>query len=177
MAYFEDLSINTYTSAAESGRLSVGWLAEGKPFHTGRTSEAFRSALDDLCRNHAKSFCFGYHVCEFCPDGSVEDSYFTSMGNGEIEIRSANGTWYVAPCLIIHYVAEHDYCPPSEFIEAVLNPSEIGKDPEPTKLTEEEEVKRIREWERQRRENAGPPIDVDAIVRQALKRKPWWRFW
>ena len=131
MAYFEDLSVNTYSNPPESRRLSVGWLAKGKPFLTGPTSESFRAALDDLCRNHSKSHCWGYHECEFCRDASPgDDDYFARMGNGEIEVRSTKGTWYAAPCLITHYVSEHDYCPPEEFIEAVLNPGEIGKDPE-----------------------------------------------
>ena len=37
------------------------------------------------------------------------------------------GIWYVAPRLIIHYVAAHHCCPPLAFLEAVENPSQVGK--------------------------------------------------
>ena len=181
MAYFDDLSVNTYSCVPESGRLSVGWLAKNTPFQTGPTSEAFCAALDDLCSNHPIRLTWGYHVCEFCTGISADDSHSRSKGNGEIEVRSADGTWFVAPQLIAHYVAEHDYCPPEEYIEAVLNPSEIGKDAGPIELAEDEEIKQIQEREQQSRMNAGPSIDVKAIVRQgtkeALRRKAWWKFW
>lgn len=41
-------------------------------------------------------------------------------GNGEIRVKSENGTIYSAPALLLHYIAEHQYKPPEEFISAVL---------------------------------------------------------
>jgi hypothetical protein len=106
------------------------------------------------------------------------------MGNGEIRVRDADGIWYAAPRLVIHYVVEHNYCPPQAFIEAVLNPSEVGKDPERIHLSEEEEIARIREHEKRSRELGGPPItetEMDDIVKRGIRetqpRKSRWRFW
>jgi hypothetical protein len=43
-----------------------------------------------------------------------------TLGSAEIRVPSGNGTIYVAPNLIIHYIREHGYRPPDEFIRALL---------------------------------------------------------
>ena len=128
MAYFEDLSEYRYFGKPESGVLNVGWLGEGQPFQACDTSEAFQAALNELCNNNSMRPCGGHHVCEVCPDASWHDPYFNTLGNGEIRVRDTDGIWYAAPRLVVHYVVAHRYCPPQAFIEAVMNPSEIGKD-------------------------------------------------
>ena len=40
--------------------------------------------------------------------------------NGEFHVVGATGVVYCAPQFIVHYIAEHQYQPPQEFIEAVL---------------------------------------------------------
>ncbi len=42
------------------------------------------------------------------------------LGSAEIRVFGSNGVTYAAPDMIYHYVAEHEYKPPDEFIEAVL---------------------------------------------------------
>lgn len=42
------------------------------------------------------------------------------VGNGEIRVAGAGGQVYAAPTLIYHYVADHHYKPPAEFVRAVL---------------------------------------------------------
>ena len=183
MTYFDDLSEYRFLGEPESGVLNVGWLSKGRPFQTRETSEAFQAALNELCNNNSINLFLGHHVCEFCPDASWGDPYFHEMGNGEIRVRGASGIWYVAPRLVIHYVVEHRYCPPQDFIEAVMNPSEIGKD-EPFHLSEKDEIESLRNFDRRMRELRGPPIDeaeMDRIVRRGIRetrpRKPWWRIW
>jgi hypothetical protein len=184
MAHFEDLTTYEYLGTPTSGVLNVGWLGAGQPFNRGTTSEAFQTALRTLCDNKSMNLCFGHHVCEFCPGASWGDPYFFSNGNGEIRVRAAGGTWYVAPRLVLHYVVEHNYCPPPEFVEAVLDPAEIGEDPEPVPLSEDEQVERIRESDRRMRAERGPPIteaELDRIVKRGIRDarslRPWWRFW
>ena len=172
MAYFEDLTTYEYSRRKPiSSLLNVGWLGEGHQFSVGQTADAFRAALAELCDKKSMNLTRGYHVCEFCPSASWFDPYFRSNGNGEIRVRGPDGTWYVAPRLVIHYVVEHNYCPPKGFVEAVMNPSEIGSD-------ESEKEERIR-WRKAQR-----PIteaEIDRIVQQGLcatrPRRPWWRFW
>ena len=43
------------------------------------------------------------------------------QGNGEIRVTDRSGVTYVAPVLIRHYVSEHEYVPPRQFIDAVLD--------------------------------------------------------
>jgi hypothetical protein len=44
-----------------------------------------------------------------------------TMGNGEIRVLGADGVTFVAPVLILHYVTEHHYLPPPQFVDAVLH--------------------------------------------------------
>jgi hypothetical protein len=183
MAYFKDLTEYRLFGKPEPGVLNVGWLGEGQPFQTRDTSEAFRAALTKLCNDHAIRPCAGHHVCEICPGASWHDPYFHNMGNGEIRVRDAAGTWYAAPRLIIHYVDKHGYCPPQQFIDAVIGPTEIGKDEVP-RLSDEARAAAARECDRRMRELKGPPLgeaEIDRIVRRGLRetraRKRWWRLW
>ena len=46
-------------------------------------------------------------------------------------MRSETGLIYVAPVLVFHYVVEHGYAPPHDFVESVLErrflgPPEVG---------------------------------------------------
>lgn len=177
MSYFEDLTKYQYSGKPRSGVLNVGWLGEGQPFSLGKTSEAFHAALKELCDNKSMKHFLGHHVCEFCPGASFGDPYFHSNGNGEIRVRGADGTWYVAPRLVLHYVVEHDYCPPKEFIQAVMTPSEIGTDLPLPSVIEEAFRQHVREVR-------GPPVTAQKIVRivkQGIRQThtgtPWWRFW
>jgi len=174
MSYFEDLTTYEYSGKPNTSVLNVGWLGEGHPFDAAETADAFRTALKELCDTRWMNKCRGHHVCEFCPGTSWGDPYFHEMGNGEIRVRSASGTWYVAPRLVFHYVAEHNYCPPKDFIDAVMNPIQIGSDEQLVS----EAASRKRMWEAQ------PPIteqEIDRIVKQGIlatrTRRPWWQFW
>jgi hypothetical protein len=44
-----------------------------------------------------------------------------TAGNGEIRIAAASGVIFVAPVLILHYVAAHSYKPPREFLDAAIS--------------------------------------------------------
>jgi hypothetical protein len=175
MAYLEDLSVNRSLRETEPDTLNLGWLGKGQPFEVRETSEAFRAALRKICDDNPIRLCCGHHVCELCPGASWGDPYFRDMGNGEIWVRDAGGTWYAAPRLIVHYVEEHGYCPPQGFIDAVLNPSEIGRD-EFSFPPEADEVERTR---RRLRELHGPPTSnvVWHDVRNSSPKKAWWKFW
>jgi hypothetical protein len=69
----------------------------------------------------------GWHFCEFCDrdDRSFDPTHIeyrgrtVPLGDAEIRVQGAQGTLDAAPNLICHYVTEHAYAPPPEFIEAV----------------------------------------------------------
>ena len=125
MAYFPDLTPYVYGSnyiegpngrlvpADNVGCVNIGWLSTGDvAYPTSETPDEFRDQLFELVE-HPVNLYRGYHRCGWCPNPLVD-------GNGEIRVPGANGTIYVAPTMIYHYVAVHDYRPPDEFIAAVM---------------------------------------------------------
>jgi hypothetical protein len=124
MSYFADLTPYTYLRADDE-YLNVGWLAAGRSFLTGDTLEGFMDALVVSAREyHAKMR--GFQNCVFCDlkapiwvssPGETEDLL---LGMSEIRVAGEGDRKYAAPSLIVHYVANHHYCPPLEFQRAVL---------------------------------------------------------
>ena len=77
----------------------------------------------------------GIHECNFCraqrwpllpleenPAITVGGKRFL-LGHCEIWIPGHNEKIYASPALIIHYIEEHDYCPPEEFMMAAMDES------------------------------------------------------
>ena len=123
--HFEDLSPYTYDDG-QATMLNVGWLAKDKPFpHGTAVGWAFVSNLRALIKR-PENLCRGYHCCDLCdqPEWSKARSdgfdvwAATRQGNGEVHVES-NGVVYAAPVLVLHYVTEHGYSPPPEFVKAV----------------------------------------------------------
>jgi len=129
MAYYEDLTTFVYgREQPNENILNVGWLSDSEHFHKGKVSNDFLSALKVLVENPVNLYR-GVHHCEFCPPPIYEPipNRIVSRivrdcpnGNGEIRIQYKDKT-FVAPVLVYHYVTEHNYKPPSEFIQAVLD--------------------------------------------------------
>lgn len=112
MTFFADLTPYTYTGEETERVVNVGWLSARNPFEQGDTSEEFRRALAALL---VKPILVhrGKHYCEFCPAGKQPG------GSGQIRVPDGS-MCYAAPVLIHHYVMEHGYRPPAQFVEAVL---------------------------------------------------------
>lgn len=129
MPYFPDLSSYPNVDPGLGLRVfSVGWLAKGKPFRRGPVPLAFVHELR-LLAQHTENPTRQWHVCEFCErpidiiaSNPAYETVWESFrsGHAEIHVCAANKTVYCAPDLILHYIAEHQYRPPDEFIEAVL---------------------------------------------------------
>jgi hypothetical protein len=124
MAYFADLTPYLY-DGPEPNVLNVGWLDARYAFHRGVTSPEFREALRRLVES-PMLLHRGYHVCEFCPPDSRDHG--GPPGNGQIRVRGRDGIWYAAPTMVHHYVVAHQYQPPPEFVDAVLNLVAVGQD-------------------------------------------------
>ena len=103
-----------------SPTLNVGWLDPSHKYSKGTVSSEFISALRTLCKN--PTCCKkGFHTCGFCGANPRVESNGKPMmlGSAEIEVVGEDAI-YRAPALVLHYVEEHQYLPPQEFIEAVL---------------------------------------------------------
>ena len=130
--YYPDLSPYTYFARSEPEGLkplNVGWLGHKCP--RGETSPEFKSRLFQFCLDDTiVQLARGFHNCTFCHMSldrwlsSAESRYgprahCASIGNGEIRVIGPKAL-YAAPALVYHYVVEHRYKPPDEFIQAVL---------------------------------------------------------
>ena len=82
--------------------------------------------LLDKCLRNTVCQTRGYHRCPFCenPGFGIKVEYqgnLLTLGSAEIRVQGVDGTRYPAPGLICHYIKEHNYLPPQEFIDAVLH--------------------------------------------------------
>jgi hypothetical protein len=132
MAQFDDLSEYRYGGGVEDGVLHVGWLGPGSTLQCGVVPPHLLAKLKRLAATPVELYR-GTHVCELC---EVPDHVRQAPGdelaryniwnewakgrqsNGEIRV-SGKGVIYAAPVLITHYIEEHGYCPPGEFLAAV----------------------------------------------------------
>jgi hypothetical protein len=133
--FFADLTPYEYgRDEPQAHILNIGWLSHDHPFSTGPVSEAFVQMLRRLVAAPVNLYR-GSHLCEFCPDPPVFlspgglrmiDPPPSTAGNGEIRVVGNAGRIYVAPVLVVHYVEEHKYQPPAEFIAAVVSTNGIA---------------------------------------------------
>ncbi|WP_446009239.1 DUF7919 family protein [Candidatus Electrothrix sp.] len=143
MTYYKDLTPYEYFARyvpSELTFLNVGWLNDTEPFPQEETSPEFRDKLFQFCLDeYVVNIARGFHVCELCSDISREQWYnegqsrygekthWLGIGDGEICVIGKS-VIYAAPTLIYHYVVEHQYKPPDEFIEAVLKGPSPGSE-------------------------------------------------
>jgi hypothetical protein len=113
--------------------LAVGWLGDSLPSE----GDVEPKCIDQLWQANAEERTIidgtmGWHNCELCdgehswyPDkkvGPVLDwrgEKARVRGYGHFLIRTAKNI-YMAPVLILHYILDHGYKPPDDFIEAVI---------------------------------------------------------
>ena len=115
MGFIPDLAEKSMVDAGPHIR-AIGWLDGKHNFPTGKSSAAFIHKLRQLAEKcHESSFLLGwqhllgFHTCELC-------GKFRSAGNLGVP---AGELLFVAPEMITHYVEQHDYLPPQQFIDAV----------------------------------------------------------
>jgi hypothetical protein len=138
MAYFKDLTTYKYFQNSDKQNipiLNVGWL-EMDDFEKGETSQEFREKLFQFCLDqNLVLIARGFQECAFCglswtdwgrrhPDYGLNAGWM-SIGDGEIRVIGKSVV-YAAPALIYHYVVEHNYLPPQEFVDAVLTGPQPG---------------------------------------------------
>jgi|SRR5208283_380908 len=125
--YFRDLELLRYHEDAfraenwSAPLLAVGWLEHPNAFPTGVIDDAVISKLKALVEQTrryqgANSF-LGMMHCTFCRAANLPGpGPIWSQENVFIPGTSAV---YVAPGGIVHYIEQHSYCPPPEFLRAV----------------------------------------------------------
>jgi hypothetical protein len=71
----------------------------------------------------------GFHYCPFCdwppepflpsPTTARDEEGEFGVGSAEIRVPGPSGVTFAAPDMIIHYVTDHGYRPPDEFLDAL----------------------------------------------------------
>jgi hypothetical protein len=99
------------------GSVAVGWLEPEFPYPRGAVPPAFAARLREFARRWGESVealeggvAMGYHTCGFCGK---------AHGSGTFGVPSGD-TLYWCPELVAHYVEQHGYAPPAEFVAAVM---------------------------------------------------------
>lgn len=127
MAWFADLSPYTYFSGYENC-LNIGWLERDHAFHRGPVLPAFAAELRRLSKDVVNQ-TRDLHRCQFCippddPIGSLPECgqvwWAERSSSNEVHVVGETGITFAAPSLLMHYISEHQYQPPEEFIKAVL---------------------------------------------------------
>ena len=114
----------------------MGWLDGEHPFAKGTIDRRLVEKIKLLVTKPMELYR-GRHICELCaepadivktfvPDrGKLIDpacswAQWAALrgGNGEIRV-SGDGVIFAAPVLVVHYIEEHGYLPPAQFLKAV----------------------------------------------------------
>jgi hypothetical protein len=135
MAYFPDLSPYAYGHHSHLGVVHVGWLDGTHPFPQGTVDFRLLEKMKLLAAKPVELYR-GYHICEVCsePPGLIKATIPDRVtidpncswakwrgqrkSNGEIRV-SYEGVTFAAPLLIVHYIEEHGYLPPAQFLKAI----------------------------------------------------------
>ena len=116
MTWFRDLGRKSLVAAGEHVR-TIGWLHPKRRYSRGTVPADFVARLKEFARlaSHCidslyMPICMGFHTCEFCQ--AAEGVYNFGVPAGDV--------LFVAPEMVAHYVEQHSYAPPLEFIAAVM---------------------------------------------------------
>ncbi len=65
----------------------------------------------------------GFHICEYCTSGAPTKIRFKNSSSGDVILSFSSGRSWMMPDMVLHYVADHQWRPPEEFITDVLTGS------------------------------------------------------
>jgi hypothetical protein len=165
------IALRTYPEAR-----NIGWLDDAYPIPSDgpEPDGAYLDTLFEHCR-YPVHLTGGHHTCQFCAWPWVKPMIVrrngrrVRLGNGEVLVVGTSGEAFLAPTMIYHYVTEHGYRPPAEFVAAlrVSIPDaclSLGKPLtgwSPAELARHEQARDARtRWE----ENALTEEDMEAVA-------------
>lgn len=129
--YYKDLTnYKYYLPFGFEEVLNIGWLDKKYVFNQSFVDgEIIDKLVSLLCENSIFNATVnkirGFHPCNICglrePKFYCYDrQYDISLGNCEIWIPSkSKNIYYASPSMIIHYIQDHLYCPPQEFLNSI----------------------------------------------------------
>ncbi|WP_052830359.1 hypothetical protein [Gynuella sunshinyii] len=125
MTKYVDLSPYVYVEDFKNDQtLNVGWLDARSQFESERPTERLLETLWEFCLVSIAQ-TRGIHECDLCRITTTiieeRNGISLALGSAEIRVIGEKGAVYAAPNLIYHYVKEHNYVPPNEFLRALQN--------------------------------------------------------
>jgi hypothetical protein len=120
--YYPDLHTECDIDSGPDTR-AVGWLSPEKAYRTQPAAPGFLACLARHVETAwGPAASLSQHHCDFCGQALRREA------RPERSARQASeALWipteaavYVAPAAILHYVSEHNYAPPHEFVLALL---------------------------------------------------------
>jgi hypothetical protein len=108
--HYVDLTPYEYAvkPGAYKNAVNIGWLDKGQDYTKGEVPVGF---LKKLANAEILAHHKGGHRCPFCGGGY----------SSQVHYVQGNGIKYVFPQMLSHYISEHNYKPPQEFIDAVMS--------------------------------------------------------
>ncbi|MFS8065547.1 MAG: hypothetical protein ACMG6S_04160 [Byssovorax sp.] len=101
---------------------NIGWLDSRHEYPRGPSGEEFKAVLEKMC-NETR-----YHLWRARRDCPICKRELAGPLAAEIRVRGLDVV-YAAPNVVSHHIAVHNYAPPQEFVEAVLESK--GRQAEP----------------------------------------------
>ncbi len=168
---------------------AVGWLGD----HVTSIGEVSASCIDKLFLAYEQNLVFsdqtdGSHVCEiclghepFCLERHVEPIVawkgreLALWGHGHYLIRYEQAV-YMAPALLLHYILDHQYKPPDQFVKAVIEGRFLTADDlvfRPSWYSPGSRVVRPRSGIRPSRIRRSSREDLSADLRRQIEEDDW----
>jgi hypothetical protein len=124
------------------GKYPVGWLGSSVPTSGPTPDECVERLFDAYAGGlRIPDGSLGWHNCEICttgaewyPGGQIgpvirwRGQELRLYGHGHHLVQH-EGRVYVCPALILHYILDHGYRPPDEFVRAVTQGRFLTRDP------------------------------------------------
>lgn len=106
--------------------VAIGYLDITEEYQKGPVSQNFINKLRQVWGDGGVLGSLGHHECEFCID---EGNYETRAKSSceKIIIDEKNNIQYKFPEMIFHYIEEHDYQPPEDFVLFILTTTFYGE--------------------------------------------------
>jgi len=123
--YFKDLSPYSYYLPYSIKEIrNIGWLDKDYHFSKGDVPKELCNKLREILKGTEKfnsqvNLIRGIHPCTFC--GRNDLDFSSDLGSCEIWIPDDKGEYFAAPSQVIHYIEDHGYIPPLEFIHAAID--------------------------------------------------------
>jgi hypothetical protein len=109
---------------------AVGWLEHPAEFNQGvapvELLPKLRQLVESAREKYPHYYFRGVHACSLCAAAGCEGP--GPVWSQENIFVPGSDEVFVAPGGIVHYVEEHNYLPPDEFIKAVLTCPEYGSE-------------------------------------------------